>query len=57
MGQYKISARVFTSRKFLREVLAAVLNEETGKLMECHHLIGNLKYQELWQNSYGNEVG
>ena len=50
-------ARVLMSRRFLKEVLAAVLNEEKDKLMEYCHLIGNPKYRELWKNSYGNELG
>ena len=32
------------------------MNKETGELMEYRHLIGNPKYRELWQNSYGNEL-
>ena len=50
-------ARVLMSRRFLKEVLAAVLNEEKDKLMEYCHLISNPKYRELWKNSYGNELG
>ena len=49
-------ARVLMSRRFLKEVLAAVLNEEKDKLMEYCHLIGNPKYRELLKNSYGNEL-
>ena len=44
-------------RRFPKEVLTEVLNEETGELMEYRHLIGNPEYRELWQNSYGNELG
>ena len=40
-----------------KEFLSAVLIEETSELMEYRHLIGNPKYRELWQNSYGNELG
>ena len=48
--QHSMSARVLMSRCFPKEFLAAVLNKETGELMEYHHLIGNPKYRELWQN-------
>ena len=57
VSQHKISARTLTSRKYLQEVLAAVLNGETIELMEYCTLIGNTKYCGLWQHLYGNEVG
>ena len=57
VGQHRMSACVIASQKFPQEVLAAVLNKETCELMEYCHLIGNPKYRELWQHSYGNEVG
>ena len=52
-----MSANTLMSRCYPKEVLAAVLNEETGELMEYRHLIGNPKYRELWQRSYGDEIG
>ena len=55
--QQPLSARAFTTRRFPKEVLVAVLNEETGKLMEYCHLVRNPKYRKTWQKSYGNEVG
>ena len=50
-----MSARALMSQRFPKEFLAAVLNEETGELMEYRHFIGNPKYRELWQSSYGDE--
>ena len=38
-------------------MLNAVLNEDTGEIMEYQHLIGNPKYREIWGQAYGNEVG
>ena len=38
-------------------MLNAVLNEDTGELMEYRHLIGNPKYREIWGQAYGNELG
>ena len=55
--QHSMSARVLMSRRFPKEVIVSVLNEETGELMEYRHLIFNPKYSELWQNSYGNKLG
>ena len=55
--QTSLSARALTTRSFPKEVLAAVLNEETGELMEYCHLVGNPKYRKTWKNSYGDEVG
>ena len=55
--QQPLSARAFTTRRFPKEVLAEVLNKETGELMEYRHLVRNPKYRKTWQNSYGNEVG
>ena len=57
VDQHKTSALTLASRNFPQAVLAAVLNKETGELMEYCHLIGNPKYRGLWQNLYGNEVG
>ena len=51
-----MSAQTLRSRRFPKEVLAAVLNEEKGELMEYCHLIGNPKYRDLWQISYCNEL-
>eukprot|EP00804_Cyclotella_cryptica_P008148 CCRYP_004621-RA/>CCRYP_004621-RA protein AED:0.29 eAED:0.29 QI:0/0/0/1/0/0/3/0/521 len=38
-------------------MLHAVLNDETGELMEYRHLIANPKYRDTWQNAYGKELG
>ena len=57
VGHHKMPGCILVSQKFPQEVLTAVLNEETGELVEYCHLIGNPKYRELWQHSYGNEVG
>ena len=55
--QQSTSACTLMYRRFPKEVLAEVLNKETGELMEYRHLIGNSKYRKLWQNSYGNKLG
>eukprot|EP00804_Cyclotella_cryptica_P025012 CCRYP_015951-RA/>CCRYP_015951-RA protein AED:0.39 eAED:0.39 QI:0/-1/0/1/-1/1/1/0/153 len=38
-------------------MLHAVLNDETGKLMEYQHLVSNPKYRDTWGNAYGKELG
>ena len=45
------------SRHFPKEALTAVLNEETGKLMEYRHLVANPKYRKTWMPAYGKEIG
>jgi len=35
----------------------AVLNDETGELMEYRHLLSNPKYCDTWKNAYGKELG
>ena len=38
-------------------MLAAVLDKETGELMEYRHLVANPKYQQIWSAAYGKELG
>ena len=52
-----LKPRAAAGLKFPRQMLNAVLNEETGELMEYRHLIGNPKYREIWGRSFGNELG
>ena len=44
-------------RKFPKEMLSAVLDEDTGELMEYRKLMKNPKYRPLYQNSYAKEIG
>ena len=57
LHQSPFLARNAASRRFPKEVLAAVLNKETGELMEYRHLIANPKYRPTWMPSYGKEIG
>ena len=50
-------ARNAAIRKFPKEALAAVLNEETGELIEYRHLITNPKYRPTWMPAYDKEIG
>ena len=44
-------------RRFPSNSLAAVLNEDTGELLEYRHLIANPKYRSTWTRAYGKELG
>jgi hypothetical protein len=57
-----VSGKPFTAaqaaqRRFPPEILNAVLDAETGALMEMRHLLVNPKYKELWGKSYTTELG
>ena len=49
-----MKARTMAARKSPRHMLNAVLNEDTGELMEYRHLIGDPKYREICGQAYGN---
>ena len=53
----QVSPRQLSQRKFPTEFLNAVLNKDTGELMEMRHLMKNPKYSELWRKSYTKELG
>jgi hypothetical protein len=61
MSQARISPRQAASRKYpmqlLCEMAGAVLDAETGDLLEYRHLIRRPHYQEVWGNAFGKEVG
>jgi hypothetical protein len=42
--------------KFLHEAASAILNEETGKLLEYRHLMKHPKYKNIWMKSFGTEI-
>jgi len=53
----QLNPRTLALQKFPRQMLNAVLDEETGRLLEYHHLIKRPKYREIWGHVYGNEWG
>ena len=55
--QLTVTAKATSTRRYPKEMLAAVLNEETGELMEYRHLIANPKYRKIWKPAYGKEIG
>ena len=46
-----------TQRKYPLEALYAVLDPETGDMMEYRHLLANPKYRPIWKPAYGKELG
>ena len=50
------SARRFPA-KFITDFAQAVLDEDTGELLEYRQLIKNPKYEADWKHSFGNEIG
>ena len=53
----KLSSKQLSSRSFPIEIINAVLNEETGELMEYRHITKNPKYRQLYATSYSKELG
>eukprot|EP00804_Cyclotella_cryptica_P024842 CCRYP_001786-RA/>CCRYP_001786-RA protein AED:0.36 eAED:0.36 QI:0/0/0/1/0/0/2/0/340 len=39
------------------DALSAILDTDTGELLEYRHLIKNPKYCTIWKNAYGKELG
>ena len=57
----KLTARNTCSQKFpmqfLVEYMNAVLDGETGELLEYRQLIQRPKYKDVWSKSFANEIG
>jgi hypothetical protein len=53
----QVSPRNSSQQRFPTEVLNAVLNKDTGDLMEMRQLLQNPKYSEVWGKSYTKELG
>jgi hypothetical protein len=41
---------------FIRDFASAVLDEETGDLLEYRHLLKHPKYKDIWSKSFGKEI-
>ena len=52
----KMAARQYPAQ-FLYEVAGAVMDQETGDMMEYRHLLKNPKYREVWSKAFGKEIG
>ena len=57
----KVTAKSAASKKFpiqfLCDYAGAVLDGDTGELLEYRHLITRPKYKQAWGTSFGNEIG
>jgi hypothetical protein len=49
------ASRTFSSQ-LLCDLAYAVLDDDTGNLLEYCHLIKHLKYKDTWSNSFKNEI-
>ena len=56
MDPAKLAARQFPLQ-VLCEIAGAVLDQETGDLLEYRQLINHPKYRREWSKSFGNEIG
>ena len=52
-----LSPARLAGRRFPLEMLNAVLNEETGEIMEYRQLMKSPKYRNLYKHSYIKELG
>ena len=56
----EVSNRSLASRKFPLKLLcewAGAIMDKNGEMLEYRHLIKRPEYQEVWEKSYGNEIG
>ena len=53
----RLTASNAARRQFPAEILNAVLDKNTGELMEMSHLLINPKYKEVWGKSYTTKLG
>jgi hypothetical protein len=52
----RLASRKFSSQVLL-EMMNAVMDLETGDMMEYRHLLKNPKYREVWSKAFGKEIG
>ena len=50
----KLAPRWLAQWNFLFKIISAVLNEDTGELMEYIKLMWKPKYGKIYRNSYAN---
>ena len=55
--QGALSPKLLANRRFLTEMINAVLDEDTGELMEYRAVMKNPKYRPLYTASYSKELG
>eukprot|EP00804_Cyclotella_cryptica_P026336 CCRYP_007671-RA/>CCRYP_007671-RA protein AED:0.18 eAED:0.21 QI:0/0/0/1/0/0.33/3/0/1086 len=55
--QTLLTPRSAATRQFPCDALSAILDTDTGELLEYCHLIKNPQYCTIWKNAYGKELG
>lgn len=55
--EVQVQPRALAGRRYPAQMLNAVLNKETGEMMEYRHLMADPKLKSLWQAKYGKELG
>jgi hypothetical protein len=61
LSQSKLTPKQLSSRKFPLEFLCefanAVMDEETGDMLEYRQLLKRPKYRDIWSKAFGKEIG
>eukprot|EP00956_Cyclotella_meneghiniana_P010727 scaffold15031_cov47-Cyclotella_meneghiniana.AAC.1 len=61
LSRPKLDAKKLAARKFPLEFLCefanAVMDEDTGEMLEYRHLIKRPKYRDTWSKAFGKEIG
>ena len=61
VAQLNATPKALSQRRFpitiINAVINAVLDKDTGELMEYRRLMKNPKYRPLYRNSYAKELG
>ena len=57
VSQLRLLPKSLATRRYPIEMINAVINKETGDIMEYRHILKNPKYRELYCKSYSKELG
>ncbi len=57
ISNHRLAPQTLPSQKIPIEMINAVLNEDTGELMEYRALMKDPKYQKMYAQSYAKELG
>eukprot|EP00956_Cyclotella_meneghiniana_P036712 scaffold129408_cov92-Cyclotella_meneghiniana.AAC.1 len=61
LSRPNLDAKKLATRKFPLEFLCefanAVMDEDTGEMLEYRHLVKRPKYRDTWSKAFGKEIG
>ena len=57
VAHLKVTPAQLVQWQFSKEIISAVLDEDTGELIEYRSIMKNPKYRPLYSNSYAKEIG